>query len=205
MLEELCERIWANGKFHGEYRDLQETQLRRRLIGSDPVDDGEEEKAVRLLRSAVAFASSCKPEYRQALDRSAEGKPIHQFCIEARDRKTCDRVDDEHVNIGEREACALHRLDGDLFQELQSVPLKGRRAILPAVRLLTPLIRFTRIACVDAGVGIEGFEPCQVRKNGLGALEGFALLDLVRRIGRGHRQDINIQATAWIAVNCRTG
>lgn len=66
MIDELCERIWARDAFHAEFRDLQEMQLRRRFLEdvSDPTD--QESKAVRLLRSAVAFASSSRSEHRQA-------------------------------------------------------------------------------------------------------------------------------------------
>ncbi len=64
MINELAEQIWARPMFHEDAAILGEANLRRRYIKSD---DGkiEEERLVRLLRSAVVLAGSNNLEHRR--------------------------------------------------------------------------------------------------------------------------------------------
>src|ERR1700722_20881691 len=66
-------------------------------------------------------------------------------------------------------------------------------AFFPGVRLEIPLDRLAIVAKLDAGIVVERPQSLQMRENLLGAARRFGLAELEGRIGRGDRQNLDVE------------
>ena len=148
---------------------------------------------------AADAGAAAQPEHGQPLDVGAEGEAVHQARLQARDGEPGDRVGDDDIDIAQAEAGFGDGLDGDLLQEVERVPLIALGALLPGMRLQVPLHRLDGIAAVDAGVGVEGFQPRKVREERLRPQRCVVLGDGVLRNRGGDRGDLHSDAGGGVA------
>ena len=65
--------------------------------------------------------------------------------------------------------------------------------------LQIPLVRLTRVAIVNAGIGIEPLQTRKLRIDGGGVGEGVRLADLVRRVRGRDREDFDRESEIRLA------
>src|SRR5262245_11533743 len=104
-------------------------------------------------------AAATEPEDRHALDGSRQIETVHQLGVEARDREARDGVDEQGADILELDAGGLDGAERHLLEQGKRVVLEDFRPRLPTMSLVVPLGRLTSVAAVDAGIGVEAFEP----------------------------------------------
>src|ERR1700743_1156194 len=71
--------------------------------------------------------------------------------------------------------------------------LKYGGAFFPRVRLEIPLDRLAIVAQLDAGIVVERPQTLQMRENLLGSTRRFGLAEFEGRIGRGDRQNLDVE------------
>ncbi len=144
-------------------------------------------------------APTTKSEDRYPLHRRRQFQPVHQLGVKARDGETRDRVHHESANVLETNAGGSDCRQRHLLEQLKRVTLEDLGARFPAVALVIPFLRLTGVAVADAGIGIKGAETGKMREHMLGAFGDVVLGDFVRRHGRRHAGDLDVESRCPLA------
>ena len=109
-------------------------------------------RVTRRARKPRDPAAASQPEDRNPLDRLRELEPVHQLGVEAWDGKAGDGVHHQRGHVLEPDASIGKGRESHLFQEGQRVTLEHFGARFPAMALVIPVLRLTRVASLDAGI-----------------------------------------------------
>ena len=90
------------GDEHGEARVVEAQAERAQIDGEKQnVGAGPRLRHARRAGEPADTATATQPEDRQPLDVRAEGEPVHEAGVEARDREAGDRVGDDGVDVAQ--------------------------------------------------------------------------------------------------------
>ena len=148
----------------------------------------------RTLAPGLACASrAARVSDRQAFEIRAERQAIHKLRIQARDCQTGNGVQHQKIDVFEQQTRLGDGFDRYNLQQVERVALIRRGALFPTVRRLAPVGWHAGIARANPGVGEQRFDTHKVWKDEPRPLPRFPLINPVGGIGRGDRQNIDVE------------